>query len=86
MSDAEFWSILWLSLRVSGTAALLSSAVGIPLGAWLGLSRAPLTPTLRVVVHTGMALPPVVVGLVLYILFSRSGPWPHSVGCSRRRP
>ena len=74
MPDAPFWSILWLSLQVSGTAVLLSSAIGIPIGAWMGLSRSPLTSILRVIVHTGMALPPVVVGLMLYLLLSRSGP------------
>jgi tungstate transport system permease protein len=72
--NSEFWSILWLSLQVSGTAVLISSLVGIPLGAWLGLARSRTTPIVRVAVHTGMALPPVVVGLVLYILLSRSGP------------
>lgn len=44
------------------------------MGVYLGLSRSRRTPILRLVVHTGMALPPVVVGLVLYILLSRSGP------------
>jgi len=72
--DSDFWSILWLSLQVSGTAVLLSSLLGIPLGAWLGLTRNRVTPFLRVIVQTGMALPPVVVGLVLYIMLSRSGP------------
>ena len=70
----HFWSILWLSLVVSGTAVLLSSVIGVPIGAWLGLSRNRFAPILRTIVHTGMALPPVVVGLVLYILLSRSGP------------
>jgi tungstate transport system permease protein len=74
MFDPQFWSILWLSLQVSATAVVVSSVLGIPVGAWLGLSRSRLTPALRVAVHTGMALPPVVVGLVLYILLSRSGP------------
>lgn len=53
---------------------LISSVLGIPAGAWLGLSPSHLIPLLRVVVHTGMALPPVVVGLALYILLSRTGP------------
>lgn len=72
--NSDFWTIFWLTLQVSGTAVLLSSLIGIPLGAWLGLARNRMTPILRVVVQTGMALPPVVVGLVLYILLSRSGP------------
>lgn len=70
----DFITILGLTLRVSGTSVLLSSLVGIPLGAWLGLSRGRQVPLLRLLVQTGMALPPVVVGLVLYILLSRSGP------------
>ena len=71
---ADFWSILWLSLRVSGTAVLISSFIGIPCGVWLGLSRHRGKRLLSAVIHTGMAFPPVVVGLVLYILLSRSGP------------
>ena len=70
----DFWSILWLSLRVSGTAVLISSFIGIPCGVWLGLSRHRGKRLLSAVIHTGMAFPPVVVGLVLYILLSRSGP------------
>lgn len=73
-SSAEFWPIVWLSLRVSGTAVLLSSLVGIPLGVWLGLSRGRLRWILAAAARTGMALPPVVVGLLLYMLLSRSGP------------
>jgi len=71
---ADFWSILWLSLRVSGTAVLISSFIGIPCGVWLGLSRHRGKRLLSAVIHTGMAFPPVVVGLVLYILLSHSGP------------
>lgn len=71
---SEFWTILWLTLRVSGTAVLVSSCVGVPCGAWLGLSRVHTRPLISATVYTGMALPPVVVGLVLYLLLSRSGP------------
>jgi tungstate transport system permease protein len=74
MFDTEFWSILWLSLRVSGTAVIISSLVGIPLGAWIGFAEFRGKPIVRALAHTGMALPPVVVGLLLYILLSRSGP------------
>ena len=70
----DLWSILWLSLRISGTAVLISSLIGIPCGVWLGLSQHRGKRLLSAVIHTGMALPPVVVGLVLYILLSRSGP------------
>ncbi len=74
MFDTEFWSILWLSLRVSGTAVILSSLIGIPLGAWIGFAEFRSKFIVRGLVHTGMALPPVVVGLLLYLLLSRSGP------------
>ncbi len=72
--DSNFWAIVWLSLQVSGTAVLLSAVIGIPCGACLGLSTGGARPWLRSIVQTGMALPPVFVGLVLYILLSRSGP------------
>jgi tungstate transport system permease protein len=72
--DSELWPIVWLSLRVSGTALLVSSLVGIPLGAWLGLAQFRGKRLVVALVHTGMALPPVVVGLVVYLLLSRSGP------------
>ncbi len=73
--EANFWSIVGLSLRVSGTAVLLSSLVGIPLGIWLGQSPAyQRRRWLAAVLHTGMAIPPVVVGLLLYLMLSRSGP------------
>jgi len=68
------WPILWLSLRVSGVAVLIAAVLGIPLGVWLGLSRFRGRRLVLAVVHTGMALPPVVVGLALYLLLSRSGP------------
>lgn len=68
------WPILWLSLSVSGLAVLGSSIVGLPLGVWLGLTRSPFRSFLVGLVNTGMAFPPVVVGLVVYLLLSRSGP------------
>ncbi len=67
-------TILLLSLQVSGTATVISAVVGIPAGTWIGLSRSSWKWVLTSLVHTGMALPPVVVGLLLYILLSRSGP------------
>jgi tungstate transport system permease protein len=72
--NSELWSIVWLSLRVSGTAVLLASVVGIPLGAWAGLTPFPGRGLVTACVYTGMALPPVVVGLAVYLLLSRSGP------------
>ena len=71
---SQLWPIVWLSLRVSGMAVVVSSLVGVPLGAWLGLSRWRGRRVVSAIVNTGMAVPPVVVGLVLYLLLSRGGP------------
>jgi tungstate transport system permease protein len=72
--DAELWPIVWLSLRVAGAALLLSAFLGVPLGTWLALARFRGKRLVSVVVYTGMGLPPVVVGLAVYLLLSRSGP------------
>jgi tungstate transport system permease protein len=72
--DAEVWSILLLSLQVSGVATLLALALGIPAGAVLGLTRFPGRTLLVSAVNTGMGLPPVVVGLFVTLLLWRSGP------------
>ncbi len=71
---SDFWSIFLLTLKVSGSAVILSSLIGVPCGVWLGLSRMGSMKIVSAVVHTGMAFPPVVVGLLLYLLFSHSGP------------
>ena len=63
-----------LSLRVSGLALLISTLFGIPAGAFLGLSRFRGRPFLITLMYTGMGFPPVVVGLFVYLLLSRSGP------------
>ena len=74
MTDHEFWPILWLSFRVSATAVTASTLIGVPLGVWLGLSRFRGKSILVAAINTGMALPPVVVGLGLYLLLSQTGP------------
>lgn len=75
MTDfADLWPILALSLRVALVAVLLSVVVAAPLGTWLGLSPWGRSVGVRAVVYTGMALPPVVVGLAIYLLLSASGP------------
>ncbi len=73
--DAEVWSILLLSLQVSGTATLLALSLGIPAGAVLALTRFPGRMMLVSAVNTGMGLPPVVVGLFVTLLLWRSGPF-----------
>ena len=70
----ELTEITLRSLFVSGTATLLSAALGIPAGVALGLARFRGRGLLIALVRTGMALPTVVVGLLVYLLLSRSGP------------
>jgi tungstate transport system permease protein len=79
--DPALFEIVILSLRVSGTALLFSTLIGIPLGALLGLSRFAGRRLLVALLYTGMGFPPVVVGLFVYLMLSRSGPlgqlhWP----------
>ena len=73
--DREVWSILWLSLVVSGTATFVALLIGIPLGALLALARFPGRRLVVSAVNTGMGLPPVVVGLFVSLLLWRSGPF-----------
>ena len=80
-SDPALFEIVMLSLRVSGTALLFSTLIGIPLGAALGLSRFAGRRLVIALLYTGMGFPPVVVGLFVYLMLSRSGPlgqlnWP----------
>jgi tungstate transport system permease protein len=73
--DDDLVSIVGLSLRVSVSAVVLASLIGIPLGAALALYAFPGRGVLTTVTNGLMGLPPVVVGLVVYILLSRSGPF-----------
>jgi tungstate transport system permease protein len=72
--DAALIDIVLLSLRVSGIALVIATLLGIPVGLLLGLTRFPGRRLAVVVVYTGMAFPPVVIGLFVYLLLSRSGP------------
>jgi tungstate transport system permease protein len=72
--DADVWEITLLSLKVSGLATAISLVIGLPLGTWLALGRFRGRGLSLSVVNTGMALPPVVVGLAVSILLWRSGP------------
>lgn len=71
---AELWPIVLLSLQVSGTALVFSAVLGIPLGARLALRPVLGQRLIVLLIYTGMGLPPVVVGLFVYLLLSRSGP------------
>jgi len=68
------WEVVRLTLWVSGLALLVSAALGIPAGAALGLRRFRGRGLARALIYTGMGLPPVVVGLAVYLMLSRSGP------------
>jgi tungstate transport system permease protein len=72
--DPRLVEIVALSLQVSLSAVLIASLVGLPLGAALAVTRFPGRKTLVVVTNALMGLPPVVVGLVVYLLLSRAGP------------
>ncbi len=72
--DSEIWQITLLSLQVSALATGLSLLIGLPLGTWLALGNFRGRSFILSVVNTGMALPPVVVGLVVAIVLWRSGP------------
>jgi tungstate transport system permease protein len=72
--DAEVWAITWLSLKISGSATLISLVLGIPLGISLALTRFLGRSIIVALVNTGMGLPPVVVGLFVSLLLWRSGP------------
>ena len=72
--DKELLNIIFLSLQVSGIALVTATVIGIPTGAVLGLMRFPGRSLLVTLLNTFMGLPPVVVGLFLYLLLSRSGP------------
>jgi tungstate transport system permease protein len=72
--DADVWEITLLSLQVSGLATGISLFIGLPLGTWLALGRFRGRGLSLSIVNTGMALPPVVVGLTVSILLWRSGP------------
>ncbi len=72
--DPEVRMAVWTSLYTSGCATLLSGLLGIPLGLWLGVSRFRGRRLAITLLNTLMALPTVVIGLVLFGLFSRQGP------------
>ena len=66
--------IVWLSLRVSLTAVACAAVIGLPLGAALALFQFPGRRVAAILMSSLMGMPPVVVGLVVYLLLSRSGP------------
>jgi tungstate transport system permease protein len=73
--NPALYEVIWLSLLIAGVSLLCSSLVGIPLGAFLGLKRFPGRRLMMALLYTGMGFPPVVIGLFVYLMFSRSGPF-----------
>ncbi len=74
VGDAALWEIVSLSLQVSLTAVALACLIGLPLGALLAIARFPGRSVLIVVTNSLMGLPPVLAGLLVYLLLSRAGP------------
>ena len=72
--DPHLVDIVFLSLRVSLTATFFAACLGLPLGAAIAVGRFPGRDALIVLLNAMMGLPPVVVGLVVYLLLSRAGP------------
>jgi len=72
--DAELLAIVVLSLQVSLSAVLLAALIGLPLGALVAVFAFPGRSVVIALLNTFMGLPPVVVGLVVYLLLSRAGP------------
>lgn len=73
--DADLLEIVGLSLRVTLSAVVIASAIGLPLGAWLVVNRFRFRRQTIAVMNALMGLPPVVVGLLVYMLLSRAGPF-----------
>jgi len=72
--DLRLWEIVGLSLAVSLSAVALATLLGLPLGAAIAVARFPGRQAVIVVLNALMGLPPVVVGLFIYLLLSRAGP------------
>ena len=72
--DQALYEIIWFSLYVSGLALAFSILLGIPLGAFLGLRQFFGHRFVMALLYTGMGFPPVVIGLFVYLMLSRSGP------------
>ncbi len=72
--DRYVYEVMWMSIRVAGTATILGMIVGIPLGSWLALKRFWGWGAAATVLNVGLMLPPVVIGLFVFLLLSRQGP------------
>jgi len=73
--DPDLLEIIFLSLKVTFSAVFIASVIGLPMGAWLAVNRFRHRRTVIAILNALMGLPPVVVGLFVYMLLSRSGPF-----------
>jgi len=76
-ADPELLNILWTTARVSLSSSVIALIIGVPIGMWYGTCRFPGRNALIVVNRTLMGIPPVVCGLLFYLLFSGVGPFRH---------
>ncbi len=72
--DANVMAVVALSLQVSGLATLIGAMIALPLAAWVAQTRSRVREPIVVLLNASMGLPPVIVGLVVYLLLSRTGP------------
>ena len=72
--DLYVWNVIVRSLQISGSALLVAMVIGLPIGIAVGLTRFRLRLPVVAVINSGLAFPPVVVGLVVFLLLSRAGP------------
>jgi tungstate transport system permease protein len=73
--DPAVLGIVWLSFRVSLTAVCIGAAIGLPLGAWVAVAAFPGRGVVAVLLNGMMGVPSVIVGVIVYLLLSRSGPF-----------
>ncbi|MBI6546830.1 MAG: ABC transporter permease [Cyanobacteria bacterium NC_groundwater_1444_Ag_S-0.65um_54_12] len=73
--DSQILEIIWRTILVSGSATLLAMLLGVPAGYLLARQRFPGRTLLLSLVNTGMGMPPVVVGLIVWLMLVRSGPF-----------
>ena len=72
--DSYVYQVMWMSLQVAGISTILGMIVGIPIGTWLAMKKFWGWGTAATVLNVGMMLPPVAIGLFVFLLLSRQGP------------
>jgi tungstate transport system permease protein len=72
--DQSTWEIVWLSLRISVIALFIGALIGLPLGAYLAIQDFPGRKIIITILNSLMGIPTVIVGVLVYLLLSRTGP------------